>query len=642
MRIKALALALMAALAGLADAAPWPLIPDSDWSLQRLANHPTAPAVVLAESGRLVLDEEALSSYLEVYRRVKILTDDGVKYGSVDLFSSTAFRVKDLEARTHRPDRSVVELPKDAVFEKRYSQYYKRSTVSFALPEVTRGAIVEYRYKVYFDSVIYPSPWYFQGELPILTSELQCVVPKRYAFKPHAVQTLANRSIDADRFEDAHGLTVSFRMEDMPPVPDEPYRFPFDVLSSRVTMLPLAYQGSVRTELLESWGSAVKLVQGEREWGYKRFRLRDGGVGAKVKELTSSAAGRREAVARLYEYVRDQLVTEPYVGVGVGDATAEEVLSAGRGDYAEKAVLLQHMLDVAKVQASVGWTSGCDSVRVNTEVPNLGQLERAIVVAEVDGERVFLDPSDRSLAFGALPPELEGVPCLLVDTKRPEWLTTPSTPAASSARVARLALQLDADGRVSGTGSLELSGHEAWRRLRWKDTPEETTSAWDTWLEDRFPGYDVGAVEVSESVAGRTVRVTWSMGQRQEDVVGDEASVRLAAPLTVTTNPFSLDPQRRLTPVMLDFPSTDTVELELSWPEGWSTGSLPPERTTTTEAGTVTSSITVDPEARRLRSVRTATLVKREHVGRPAYAHLRDLYQGMVDADSLAVALAAD
>jgi hypothetical protein len=635
-------LALLLAVNALpVPAASWPEIPDSDWQLTELADHPTAAAVVLLDRGALVL-HGSFSSYLDVYRRIKILTEDGVDYGSVSLPSSSAFRMKDLEARTHRPDRTVVELSGDAVFEKRYSEYYKRSMTSFALPEVTAGAIIEYSYRIYFDSVLYPSPWYFQSRLPTLVSEFSCSLPSGYTFKPHAVQTLRGKQIEHKVHEWAHGRTVEFRMRNMPPIPDEPYRFPFDTLATRISMLPLAYQSSIRTSLLETWKSAVKVMQGDRDYGYKRFRQRDGGVGSTVKGLTAGAKGQQDKVRRLHEFVRDEIVTERYRGLSIGESTAGKVLSSGRGSYAEKALLLQHMLDTAKIDASVGWTSPCDSVRINTEVPNLGQLEHLLVVVDGKDGLVFLDPSDRTLAFGALQPSLEGVPCLLIDRKAPEWVTTPVTPAEQSARHAVVQLALDDEGRLSGTGQLDLTGHEAWLRIGWQDTPEEAVTAWTTWIEDRFPGFDVAEVTVVEQVDDRTVAVSWGLTQRDEEVLGDEASVALAAPLATTRNPFSLAPSRRLTPVMLDFPSTDIAELELTWPEGWSTAAAPAAQNTDSAVGSVHVSIDLDQAARRLHAVRTLTVTQRELIGATPYAQLRKLFGAAVSVDANELLLVAE
>ena len=84
-----------------------------------------------------------------------------------------------------------------------------------------------------------------------------------------------------------------------------------------------------------------------------------------------------------------------------------------------------------------------------------------IVAADLDGQQVFLDPSDRSLGFGHIDPGNEGMPALLYDPKNPKVVQIPASPAERSGRLAKVDWQLDEHGRLSGRGSLRLTGHHA-------------------------------------------------------------------------------------------------------------------------------------------------------------------------------------
>ena len=117
----------------------WPDIPEKDRALVDVSDFPNSAAVILLREGRVFLSEDSRSSYLEVYTRMKILTQEGVEYGSISLASSDYMRVKNLKGRTHLPGGKVVDLPKDATFEKEYSNYYGSSVVSCAMPEVVES-----------------------------------------------------------------------------------------------------------------------------------------------------------------------------------------------------------------------------------------------------------------------------------------------------------------------------------------------------------------------------------------------------------------------------------------------------------------------------------------------------------------------
>jgi hypothetical protein len=657
-------LLMMLPVSGIEADDEWPAFTEAELSLTTLSDYPNAPAVVLAESGRLFLSWDWTSSYLEVYRRVKILTADGKGFGSISLFSTDYFRMKELRGRTRSADGTITPLPEDAVFEKTFSRYYNRAMTSFAMPGIDVGSIVEYSYRIYFDSIIFPRPWYFQSGLPTLRSELICVIPDILLVKPLKVVTVPDREITEELSSNAWGNIKTFTMENMPPVADEPHRFPFDSLASRVTILPIATTRAVNVganrslrarlvgsglrymlfgvgpqSILRSWSSAVSLVQGNPEHGYERFRSRSRGVKGKVKELTSSLSNEAEKAVALYHFVRDEIVTEHYFGVTVGDGTAQQTLKKGRGDYAEKAVLLQYMLDNgAGIDATVAWTSPADLIRIDTEHANLGQLQYPLVVAEIDSEQVFLDPSS-NLGFGLLKPEIEGMPCLLVDYKKPEWITAPTTPAEKSGRLASLDLQLDRQGRVTGSGKLIVFGHDAWRRLALNLNRQALSEAWMSWLWRSFPGFDMTNVTLKESSELRQIELTWQLHQREDEILGDEASIAPAMPLAFTRTPFTLPGEQRKSPVHLPFCFTDRVVLNLSWSEEWSVDSLPDLRSMSNGAGYISARIVVNEEKRELTATRQLQVSRRDHIGKPEYDELKTLYQTAVDNDAESLVL---
>jgi len=628
------------AMSQVAVGATWPEIPDSEWEITGIHEYPNATALVLVDEGRMVFDELGVSSYLQVYRRLKILTDEGSHHGTISIPSSQFYRVKELAGRTHLPGGRVVELPDNAVFDKEYSSYFKRAMVSFALPEVVAGAIVEYRYKVFFDSVVYTQPWYFQDELPILASSITYVLPEGYRFAHDLRRTLRNLEVKLDERRAPAGYEVVFSAVDVPPVPDEPFRFPFEDLSTRVVLLPLEFKGTtIWYVLLEDWDATIDLFQGNRDYGYKNFRLRAGSADGKAKELTSGVSSKEDRARALYQFVRDEITTESYTGVGVGDRTADDVLKKGRGDYAEKAVLLQRLLEGAKIDSELAWANPVDRGRVNPNVPNPGQFDQVLVAIDLDGRRVFVDPCDRRLAFGALEPALRGVLVLLVDGKKPEWTQTPATSHSDSVRHAVLDLEVTGEGALKGTGALELTGYHAWERLQWKDTKQDTLDAWTRWIEERLPGLAISEVTVDEDLPGQRVKITWSLVQREEEVLGDEVTVAVAAPLARTSNPFTLAPEQRMTPVQMDYPHTEQVDLKLRWPEGRSVEGSPQFKDVSNSAGALRTSVGVNRAERLLTVSRVLEVHQREFIGPQAYGDLRGLYQAVAVADAESVVL---
>jgi hypothetical protein len=202
-------------------------------------------------------------------------------------------------------------------------------------------------------------------------------------------------------------------------------------------------------------------------------------------------------------------------------------------------------------------------------------------------------------------------------------------------------LEVDEEGRVRGHGSEELDGHQAWRYLRWKDDDAATAEAWQEHLEERFDGYDVSDVEVEEDVRRQHLRVGWSMRQRDEEVLGDEAAILPSQPLTAS-QPFTLPPERRQTPVQMSFGWRDDLVTTVTWPAGWKLDARPEARSHEGPAGKIERTVEIDESQRTITVRRRFELAEREFFGREAYAIVRELFEQASTADAQGLVLVRD
>src|SRR4051794_9792289 len=135
---------------------------------------------------------------------------------------------------------------------------------------------------------------------------------------------------------------------------------------------------------------------------YDQARRHDSGVAKKAKEVAGSGTPRQQSEA-LYRFVRDKVETGPYIGVIVSpDESLGKILSDARGDRAEKALLLQAMLKAVKIDSRLVWAGDRSRGAIDPQLPNPSWFDTVFVALELDGQRVFLDPSDRALGFGQL------------------------------------------------------------------------------------------------------------------------------------------------------------------------------------------------------------------------------------------------
>ena len=471
----------------------------------------------------------------------------------------------------------------------------------------------------------------------MLHSEIFYEVPGSLGVQTWGKET-SSLKIQSEKQVRRQGTSIRVFMDNLPGLPDEPFSFPPEDLSSRFLVIPTQiYFSGGSQALLESW-KEVSLKAWDSDQGYKSFLSGDKNTKALAKALTTTAGkNRRDQVRALYEYVRDEVRTLDGAEVWNRPLKADQVLEAKEGLATEKSLLLYALLDAVGIKARVVWVANRNDGRAELEVPNPAFFEAAILQVDAGaGEFLYLDPSDRSLAFGHLPPYYESTRAVITDRKNPEAIVLPAAPFADNGQKAELSLTVDAAGQVHGQGELLLTGHHAWRWLRAKDTPEETSKAWLEKLAALFPGFDPAAVQVEEDLREQRIRVRFQLEQRAENVLGDEVSLQPARPF-LATQPLSLPPEKRLTPVMLPFASLESTHLVLTWAEGFEIDALPKAAKLETCVGAYSLEVAADPAARRVEVRRSFSRSQHEIHGRDGYTLLRDLYEkaSLSDAQTL-------
>ncbi len=650
-----LALGLSPAPASPDDDNDWPEITGEERALTELAWRPNAPAVILRREGRLNLTRfvaatttrqtysasttPGTSSFQEVFTRIKILTPEGTKFGSISVPSTPVWRLRDLDARTVLPDGSVVPLEGETTFKKSYSAEFGGDLISFVMPDVEPGAIIDYRYRHYFDSLFFPEPWFFESELPTQSSRFVCDIPQIYQYDTD-FRCSSGIAVGQEKRGYVAGTLLTYTAEQVAPVPNEPASVPFADLACQVTLLPTSFRLPRRRRIvaswfpvnvLDSWRNVINHFVGDRDNGYGHLRSDIGTTNRQARRIGAGLKGQRERAEAVYRWVRDEITTRGPPGIGTGVRRADGLIKRREASRSEKALLLQLMLKALKIPSSAGLTRNRYAGQIVTEVPNPAQFDSILVVAEIDDSRVFLFPADRRLAFGALPPALEGVACLLIDERHEVWVTTPLSPP--SQQNVFLELTLDEAGVLSGTGAMTLTGHHAFNVLLRRPTRQATLAGWIGWIEDNLPGFSVQAIGVTEEVEKRLVQVGWEIKAREETVLSDEASIGVAAPFAVTRNQFTQAPEQRQTPLLLAFSETQNLNLTLTWPPGWVVDYRPRLRSVETAIGSLKTALSIDEQERSLTLKRVFTRDSNE-LTIQEYGALHQLYREIVANDA--------
>jgi len=144
-------------------AADWPPLKPEDLSMTSVPQQSGAGAVVLMREQT----DDNMNNLIMVYERIKILTDAGRQYATIELPSDRAFSISLLSGRTVHADGSVVPFDGKS-FDKTTTKpdLTQVGVKAFTLPDAQVGSVIDFRFTLrYLDFRVFPPEWEVQTGL---------------------------------------------------------------------------------------------------------------------------------------------------------------------------------------------------------------------------------------------------------------------------------------------------------------------------------------------------------------------------------------------------------------------------------------------------------------------------------------------
>jgi transglutaminase-like putative cysteine protease len=539
---------------------------------------PDPPGVLLLRRGELRLMDSArgeTASTLAIEIELKILTAEGRdQFRRMTLAEGNGPRLMSFSGRTILADGEVVPVTEDALFVQRPTSGHGGGRTTVVFPRVEVGATLHYRYQVSFESHFYQSPWLFQSQLPTRRSEISYWIPS--SLETRTWQYIApGLRLERRISRSSQGSRLELWMEDLPPLPDEPFGPPLRQLASQFLLLVTrgVQQGPFESRL-DTWQG----IHEAAELQYKSAAASGREIRRQARaHLEQKGTEGVESQARaLYRLVRDGIETAGRPGIFLPPRRGglDGVLQTGSASAAEKALLLRVMLREAGIPSRLVWAADRWRGRIDLTLPNPLWFKKILLGVEIEGREVFLDPSDRRLAFARLAPGNESVPALALGRRRLQPLTLPALEAAANQRQMEIDLALEG-GLLCGTGRLAFFGQAAWDELGKQEPPKRVIEPLRRWIVGAWEEFEIADLEVQRTAEEQELFVTWTMSQRPEGVPGDEVRLRLGRRFPARIDRSLLAPDRK-TPVRVQFPFEDLMEVRLRWPRDWEVAALAP------------------------------------------------------------------
>ena len=536
---------------------------------------PGAPAVYLYRE-EITEGANGLST---IYARIKVLTEKGKELASVEVpFLRGAAKVEKVEGRTVHPDGAIVPLnvkPEELVVVK--GKHFQVDTIAFTLPDVEVGSILEYRLHIRFkDEAPLPS-WELQTSYFIHKEHFFFDSGQMRSILWSGLTAVTTPSSSLAKVEDKKKrFTVD--LTDVPPAPDEDWMPPTNTIRWRVEF----FYTEVNT-VDAYWKSELA------SWalGIERYLALSGTIKKAAGSIVSPDDNDEQKARKLYaavmkldntDFSREKSEAERKKDKLKEIHSNDDVWKNQGGDGNDLVLLYAALARAAGLKAWVMWIVDRDRAICYSAFLSTSQLDDSIVIVNLGGKEVYLDPGQKDCPFGVLDWRHTLAGGIRESGTGPQIGQTPALTYKQNAANYIADLTVDADGNMQGSARITFNGSDAlhWRQKALENDVEEVQKQFIEDLEgdlpegvtatfDRFVGLDD-----YESKLMAIVNLSGSLGT--------PTGKRMILPglffETRAKHPFVAQ-DKRTTLIDVHFPRLETDDVVYHLPPGYTVESAP-------------------------------------------------------------------
>jgi hypothetical protein len=542
---------------------------------------PGAPAVILYRE--VDRDDNSYTPHDDNYYRIKILTEEGRKWGDVEIPFFAGVDVVNIRARTIKPDGSIVEFD-GKVFEKTIEKFkgFKYVAKTFTLPDVQAGSIIEYRFTYDLkEHYLYDSHWIVSSDL--FTRDAKFSLKRnRSDYRPLTLRWTWHGLPDGVTPAEGADHVVRMEVHNIPAFQEEDFMPPPNELKARVDFI---YEG----EFMESdFDQFWRHVDKSREAALEHFIDKRKAMEEAVGQIVAPSDAPEVKLRKIYDRVQQLRNTSYEIHKSIEELkrekekpaeNVEDVWKRGYGDGVQLTWLYLALVRAAGFDAYGVWVSSRSEYFFNPKSMENRKLAANAVLVKLNGKDLYFDPGAAFTPFGMLTwPETATVG-LCLDKDNGTWIKTP-LPESSESRMERTAkLKLTDTGNLEGKLTLTLTGLEAmYQRLELRNADDVARKKS---LEDRVKSQVPVGLEVE-----LTNKPDWNSSESplvaEFDVTvpgwASSAGKRALIPAGVFTagEQHTFEHANRVNPIYVRYPYQEVDDVNIELPSGWRVGTLPP------------------------------------------------------------------
>jgi hypothetical protein len=557
---------------------------------------PAAPAVVLYNELSYYFSNYKKKIFnRDFYKRVKILSKDGLEEGTRSYTLSKDFEIIEITGVTYnlneqnemvKTNFDPTTLIKDKVDESRIK-------VIINFPNVKVGSVVELKFRVAVEGGSNIDDWYFQEDIPTIKSKLMRLTPKTMDYIVNLTGSLPLTNKEAKdnikcytkKRSSLKCRYASYEMENIPGFKKEPY------MPSRSTLISkLDFRFSYFLErgyriyrMMTKWSQFDSVM---RRFYFDQQITKKSFFSSIVPDSLYKSGPRLQAAKNIFHFVQDHYSWNGYVG---GD-TSINIRRNFKNRTASVSLIaetLYNSLQAAGIECYYVVVSSNNRGPVDWEIPTRTDFDFTVVKAVIDGKSYFLDATDKSIGFGYVQPFANVKDGRVIDNKvvgtnakgYPIYQGSyreSMKPIAAPSKVVNAEWNFSEEKGFYGRTNIKYAGYEG--LLFRRNIAEIGKQGRQKSLQENFIDYDLVNYDL-KNIDDRDQpveeNITFELAEDEVEEFEGSTSINFT-PVEVhlfSQNPFKTDD--RTHPIDFKFPRNFKFRFTFNIPEGYDVVNLP-------------------------------------------------------------------
>ena len=538
----------------------------------------------------------------EVFERIKIYNSDGFEWATQNIpiytGGSENESVGKIKGVTYTLEDGKIEetkLRNEGIFEEEKNKFY--DVKKFTMPNLKPGCVIEFQYQMtspYYSSIdeirlqeeipvnqidvsFYAPEWlvyqlHRKGLLPLNVEETSQTDRINYSvrqgsstgnFQTRDRPRLETRTVDFQR--KGYKVTAS----DIPAMREEAFSSNIDNYKAALNfeLSFTNFPGEPLQTMSSSWEAVSKSIYDSDNFGGQLNSTRF--FDDAIDEVIAGATSPSEKLTRIFEYVKQKMVWNNYIGV-YADEGVKEAYKNGVGNSADINLMLVSMLRYAGIDANPVILSTRDNgIPV---YPTRNGFNDVIAGAKLEDHIFLLDATNKKGAPDLLDENLLNWNGRMIrEDGSSEWVSL--YPSAHATESTLISTEINADLTTTGSLKSRYTGNYGllFRKKFGESSQDDQLKA----FEGMYSGIELDglALENLDNVyEPLEVAYDFELLSGIEEV-GDKLYVSPLMHKATDENPFKSD--ERLHPIDFRYPWKDRYIINIKIPEGYTVESIP-------------------------------------------------------------------